>query len=409
LVDVWTGVVARRLVVTGLCLVAWRCIEQITVPGVTPSEIAARLSAVDTSTPLHAIGTGGIALAPYSILVMGIGPYINALIVMTVVPVVSKRVRTLAISPAGQSQLRRWTRAIAVAFCLGQAYGWTILMQSEQAIDNQIDWFYRLVLVLELTCGTLTLVLLADVIDEHGVGFGNGAILIYALTLVAIEVHRLAEIFAVAPAVDALYRPFGIWVLFSVGVIAASVAVLLAVRRINPPPVKKGKPGTPVDLKLLMSGVLRPPAFAGAVSFVPVVVANYLAASHPDATHWVTINWSAYGPNPWMDAAYVAFSACLVIGFAYFVVACDLAGAQIPRHLASHITRLTFIGGTCLALGVSVAPVLEHIASRKAGTAFTMSGTDAVLVVAVIIAIIRTLEKPAKSPARSAVPAPALP
>ncbi len=399
----------RRLIVTGLCLVAWRVLGQITVPGVTPSAIAARLQAVDTSTPLHAIGTAGVALAPYSILVIGIGPYINALIVMTVVPVVSKRVRTLANSPAGRSQLRRWTRAVAVAFCLGQAYGWTVLMQSEQAIDNQIDWFYRLVLVLELTCGTLTLVLLADVIDEHGLGFGNGAILVYALTPVAIEVHRLAEIFAVAPSVDALYRPFSIWFLFSVAVVAASVAVLLAVRRIKPPPARKGKPGYPVDLKLLMSGVLRPPAFAGAVTFVPVIISNYVAASHPEATNWVSINLSAYGPNPWMDAAYVAFSASLVIGFAYFVVACDLAGAQIPRHVVSHITRLTFIGGTCLALSVSVVPVLEHVASRMAGTALTMSGIDAVLVVAVIIAIIRTLEKPSESRARSAVPAPALP
>src|SRR6267378_1034247 len=147
----------RRVAVTGLCLVAWRLLEQIPVASLNPLIINVRLQAVEPLTFLHAIG-GAIPFASYSIAALGLQPYVMALIV----------------------------------------------------------------------------VFLGDVLDEWGLGFGNGAILIYALSPLAVEVHRLAEIAASSPSLEALYRPLGEWVIFSVGVVVASVAVLLAVRRVPP-------------------------------------------------------------------------------------------------------------------------------------------------------------------------------
>jgi preprotein translocase subunit SecY len=383
----------RRLVVTGLCLGAWRGLEQIPVLGLNLGPIASRLLSLDMSTPLHAIGSS-FPLATYSIVAMGIAPYISALIVMTVLQAISVRIRQTGNSTDGRQRLRLWTRGLAIAFATGQAYGWTVWMQETQAFPSQMEWFPRLLIVIELTAGTMVLVWLADVIDEHGLGFGNGAILIYALGPVAVETHRLAAMFAAAPSAEAIYLPVGISLTFSIAVVAAAVAVLRAVRRVPPVKGKKASAEKPVELKVLMSGVLRPPTFALAVLFVPVTLGNYVGVSNPGVSRWITDVWTPYGLNPWTNLAYILIDAFLVLGFTYFVVACDLRGTSIPTYLAAHINRLTFIGGTFLVFTVVVVPVLDRIATRAAGTVIPMSGFDAVLVVAVLLAIIGSLEHP---------------
>jgi preprotein translocase subunit SecY len=393
LVQLWQVVGWRRLVVTGLCLAAWRGLEQIPVPGLSLGPIASRLLSLDMSTPLHAIGSSG-PLATYSIVAMGIAPYINALIVMTLLQAISARIRRSANNDDGGQRLRLWTRGLAIAFALGQAYGWTQLMQQLQAFPSQMEWFSRLLIVSELTAGTMVLVWLADIIDEHGLGFGNGAIAIYAFGPVSIEAHRLAAMFATAPSGEALYRPVGVWAILTIAVVAATVAVLRGVRRVPPVKGKKARAERPVELKVLMSGVLRPPTFALAALSMPVTLGNYLAVSNPGVSRWIADVWTPYGLNPWTNLIYILIDASLVFGFTYFVVACDLRGTSIPGYLAAHINRLTLIGGIFLVLTVVVMPVLDRIATRAAGMVIPLSGFDVVLVVAVLLAIIGSLEQP---------------
>jgi preprotein translocase subunit SecY len=154
-----------------------------------------------------------------------------------------------------------------------------------------------------------------------------------------------------------------------------------------------------------MSGVLRPPMFVQAVLFLPFIVANYTAASNPDLGRWIADHVTAYGTNPWTNIAYVAVDAFLMIGATYFVVGADFRlRAGLSQTLIGHINRLTFIGGTFLALTVVVLPVLEWNISRATGRGFPMSGYDAVLMVVMVLAIVGTLERAAKI--RTALPVP---
>ena len=391
----WRVVGWRRLLVTGLCLTAWRALEQIPVSGLSHGVISLRLQAADTSSLIHTIGSG-IVLSAYSIVAIGITPYINALIVMWALQLISGRLRAIGSTADGKVRLLRWTRALTIAFVLGQGYGWTVLMQSDSILPP-MDWFSRLVICLELTGGTLILVWIADLLDEFGLGFGNGAILIYALTPLAVEAHRLVQFFATAPSVEALYLPFLIWVAFSIGVVALTVAVLSAVRRV--PPAEDTQPKRPVSIELpvLISGVLRPPMFVQALLFLPVIVSNYYAVSNPGLIRWITDYSTPYGPNPWADAVYVAIESCLVLGFTYFVVGGDLRlRPSVPPVLIPHINRLTFICGTFLAFTVVVLPVVEWNATHAVGRGFFMSGLDVVLIAVMILAIVGTLERAAK-------------
>ena len=385
----------KPLAVTGLCLATWRALEQIPVAGLNPTVINQLLQRSDTRTLLDAIGSAN-PLGRYSIAAMGIGPYINALIIVTLVPVISERARTMRESPDGRLQLRRLTGALAVVLAMGQAYGWTVLMQSPTVPPLLgMDWFSRLAIILQLTGGTMILVLLAETLDEFGLGFGNGAVLIYALGPFAGEVHRLAYVFASTPSIEALYLPFGIWAAFSIAVVVAAVAVMRAIRRV--PGVEGNKvKSKPVELRLLMSGVLRPPIFAQAVMFSPVIVANYYSDSNPVLARWIYDAMSPYGPNPWINLAYLAIDASLVIAFAYFVVAIDFGRTPLPRSLVAHIYRLTLVGGIFLATTVVVVPVLVRLATHAAGTVIPLSGFDAILVVAMLLAIVGALERSGK-------------
>jgi preprotein translocase subunit SecY len=241
----------RRLAITALCLVVWRVLEQISMSSLSPVVIKLRLFGLDTPpTLIHSIGNA-TPLSGYSISALGLQPYVNALIVITLVRAVSKSVQAIAKSPDGMHRLRRWTRALTILFAMGQAYGLTVLYQQGDVFPPfpPMDWFARLVLILELTGGTMVLVLLGHVLDEFGLGFGNGAILIYALSSVADEVHRLAAMANPYSSNDALYRPHGVWIMFSIGVVAASVAVLLTLRRLPPAGSKKSHKEKPVELR----------------------------------------------------------------------------------------------------------------------------------------------------------------
>jgi len=383
----------KRLLVTALCLVVWRGLEQIALPAVNPSQIFLRLQ-VDPSSLIREIGSG-IPVTSFSLVALGIQPYVNALLAITLVQAISKRVRTMAASPDGRLRLRRWTRALTALLAFGQAYGWTVLEQTGSVLPvlQPMDWYARLGVVLELTAGTMILVLLGEVLDEFGLGFGNGALLIYALSPLAIEVHRLPALAASVSPLKAIYPAFGVWATFSVGVVVLSVAVLLAVRRIPPPERKKSSQSRPVDVTLLMSGVIRPPLFANAILFVPVVVANYFTQRNPSEFVWFADHLTAYGPNPWTDGAYAIVNIGLVIGLTYFVVMTEFGSSQ-PALLV-HIKRLAFVGGSFLALTVVVLPIVEWNASKAAGMVIPMSGFDAVLVAAMIVFVARNLQREA--------------
>jgi preprotein translocase subunit SecY len=377
----------RRLFVTGLCLVAWRALEQVAVPGLNPALIA-QLEGSASSLPQAF--SSSTPLASNSVVALGIGPYVMAIIIVTLARVASGRIRALEETAEGRQRLLVWTRGLAVVLALGQAYGYTMLMQNTYppALPG-LDWSARLLTMLAMAGGTVILIFLADVLDQFGLGFGNGAFLIYAVTPVAIEANRLATFLSTLASQKWLYLPFAVWIAFSVVAVMASVWAVLAVRRFPAADEEDASEWKPVELRLFMSGVLRPPAFAGAVLFLPVLVLNFYEPLNPDLVSRLTNDFlTSYGPNLWTDAAYVAVDACLVVAFAFFVVKADTAYRPVRPNLIPHINRLIFIGGILLAIITVVLPFLEWNASRLAGRSFGMSGLDAVLIAVIVLSVV---------------------
>jgi preprotein translocase subunit SecY len=379
------------MAVTAACLAAWRVLNQIPVPGTTASFLAGHLQSFNGNSGwLNAIA-GSIPVSSYSLGVMGIGPYIDALIILTLLWTCSRTIFNFTTSPEGRLRLGRWTRALAVGLALGQAYGYTTLMQYEQALPAGLDWFPRLVVVLELTGATMVVILLAEAIDEYGLGFGNGAILIYALGPFAFELHRIAAILAQVPYPEAAYLPLAIWTALSIAVIVAAVGMFGAVRHAWLKSDASGGQGHDVDVGLLLSGVVRPPIFAGAVIALPSVFSTYLARDHSQLAASITNTWVSMGPSAWISAVFVLVHAFLVFAFAYFAVATYYNRAG--QDLARLVYRLTFAGATFLAIVVGVVPVLEESLSRGAGLYIPMDGAGLLVVAAVVTVTATKVER----------------
>lgn len=385
----WRRVGWNRLLVTAACLLAWRALAAVQVAAVSPQLFQEQPRS-------------------YSLVALGMGPYVIALVLMTLVRVASRRARVMWFDEAGRRRLSRWTRAVTAGLALAQGYGFTLLVQTAWLVPA-LDLFPRLVLMLQLTAGTMTLVFLGDLIDEAGLGFGDGALLIYALGPVAIQTQRLHDLVTAASAYGAFsaYRPALVWVGASSLLVLASVAVLRGRRSIALVQGKHGTGALPLELPIAMSGVLRPPAFASGVLSVPILAANYLATSEPKFRLWVLQNWTPYGYNPGWDLLYIAIAAGLVILFASLVAESEFDAARIAGHLRqrrAHVDglpsdadtsarlrttfqRLAFAGGTFLALATVVVPVPVYFLTRTLGAVILLSGTDALLMTALVLAI----------------------
>lgn len=378
----------RALVVTALCLAAWRLLAQIPVIDLSPGFIASRVSASQGSGLFAAIGPQSVPLAGYSLAQEGIGPYVWALILMSLVTICSSWVRSRSASIAGRLSLERWTRVLALLLSAGQAYGLTLLYPSSTFMSG-LDWSARLVVCLELAAGTAIMIFLADTLNEYGLGFGYGAFVLWALIPLDIELHRIAGYIAYAPSAESVLRPMAVWAAFTLGVTVAGIGVLLGVRRVLAPGGKRARtPGTS-ELRILMSGVIRPPEFAFAVMFFPTLVASYESGN---AARWLALNWTAAGESLWLDAAYVMVEAILIVGFALFVAAYEYRSVRAPSHLWPHVLRLAFIGGVFLAL-VSVAASLgNELVTRRAGQIIPMSGYSVLLTVTMVLIVVRAIE-----------------
>ena len=369
--------------VTALCLVVWRLLDQIPVSDVTSNFITTRLSTL-TNAPgfFVAIGPNSLVFASWSLGFEGIGPYVEALVLMSVLTVFSARLRDIAGDPDRRASIARWTRALAMGLALSQAYAFTLLYQNGfPPVFGPLDWSARLAICLALAGGTALMILLADALDEFGLGFGYGAVIFYALGSLGLEVHRIADYFASAPSVEALFRPVAVWTAFTVGLTVATVAVLLAVRRV-----------ATTELRLLWSGVLRPVQFAGALLSVPLLAANYYYARYPAEVQWIYANWRSYGANLSPNVGYLLIYAGLLVGFALFVAAIDDRLMPVPSPLRPAVIRLAVLGGVFLALAVIAIPVADRLLTRAAGLAIPISGADVLLVVAVVLFAVRAIE-----------------
>ena len=414
----------NKILFTGGILIAFRLFANVAVPGASQAALASLFNNQALLGLLDLFSGGG--LSRFSVVAMGMNPYINATIIMQLMTVISERIKEISKEgEMGRRRITRWSRYLTVLLGAGQAYGFTVLFQNTSpAILPALDWFQRLQIVLVLTAGTVMLMWFGELITEYGIG--NGVSLIIFAGIIGRGPQGIAAVFAAANPNGgglAAYVPFIIFGLVALVMTAVIIEVQQAVRKI---PIQSAQ--RTVGLKQVQSrasflplrvnhaGVI-PIIFAISVMFLPTIVANYFTGApvgtwYYNAAAWVRGNFSPTTSNLWMSVLYNGLYFAFTFGFTYFYTAITFdvnevadnlkryssfipgirPGRPTADYLAAVMNRVTFAGATFLGFITVILPIATASISGINTQSMYLGGTAILIVVGVALDTMKQLQ-----------------
>jgi preprotein translocase subunit SecY len=402
-------VLRRRILITLGILSVFRLLSVIPVPGIETSQLSAFFAGNQLLGLLN-IFTGG-NLSQLSIMMLGVGPYITASIIMQLMTIMSPRLKSMYQEEGeyGRKKFGSYTRMLMVPLAIIQGWSFIVLLE-RQGVIAPLEPLQLVTNLGIITAGSLFLVWLGERITEFGVG--NGASLIIFAGIVAALPTSVAQLaFTFEPSQIPVYAAL------IVGILIMIYGVVIITEAERPIPVTYAKRvrgnkvyggvSTYIPLRLNQSGVI-PIIFALSLLLFPQVIAQFLQArfaANPTlgtASSWILSTLQ----NQWV---YGIAYFLLVFAFTYFYTAVTFDpnqisenlqknGAFIPgvrpgqstaQHVSKILTRLTLFG----ALFLGIIAVLPLIVQGATGiTAFAIGGTALLIVVSVVIDLIKKTE-----------------
>jgi preprotein translocase subunit SecY len=393
------GDLKRRLLFLLGALIVFRIGSFIPVPGIDPERLnelfqSQRGGILD----MFNMFSGG-ALERFSLLALGIMPYISASIIMQLMTVVSPTLEQLKKEgEAGRRKITQYTRYGTFGLALFQSMGIAIALESQRGLVIDPGIAFRLVTMLTLTTGTMFLMWLGEQITERGVG--NGISLIIFAGIAA----GLPS--AVAGTLE-LVRTGAFSVLVALAIFALVLIVTAFVcfvergqRRILVNYAKRqvgnkiyGGQSSHLPLKLNMSGVI-PPIFASSIILFPATLVGWFGST--EGMEWLKNIAGTLSPG---QPIYVLLYASAIVFFCFFYTALVFnpketadnlkkSGAFVPgirpgdqtgRYIEKIMMRLTLTG----AIYVTLVCLLPEFLILKWNVPFYFGGTSLLIIVVV--------------------------
>jgi preprotein translocase subunit SecY len=411
----------RKLLFTLGLLGAFRILAAIAIPGTNPVALA-KLFSGNTLLGLLNLFSGG-GLQRFTLVALGLNPYINATIIMQLMTVVSVRLKELSKEgEIGRKKITRYTRWLTVPLAMLQAFGYLALFTNPSTgpIISNPTAATEISIILTLTAGTIIAMWLGELITEYGVG--NGVSLIIFVGIIG----RL-------PAAIVGYGGTGgtahiiqivVMAIIAVAVTAAVIEVQQAQRKI---PVQSAQRVLNVrtgqasqgrrnflPLRVNAAGVI-PIIFAISIMTFPTIFANLFASSGgwtQSVSSWITTNWQATGGNIFLNVVYNAIYFVLVMGFTYFYTAIvfdpvDVSdnlkkqstfipgirpGRSTAEYLGKVMGRITLAGALFLAMITVVLPLFTAVLTGVPSTSLYLGGTAILIVVGVALDTMKQIE-----------------
>lgn len=397
---------ARVLFVLG-ALIVFRLLAAIPVPSIDASGVQAFLANNQFLGLLNVFSGGGFS--NLSIVMLGVGPYITASIVMQLLTVLVPKIKEMyqEEGDAGRARFMTYARYLTVPLALLQGFAFLLLLQQNGAIPP-MDLETAIVNTLIVAAGSLLLMWIGELITEFGVG--NGVSLIIFAGIVAGLPAAFAQI---AFAFDVSQVPT--YLAFAALGIAITAGVVFITEAERPIPVTyarrvrgsrvMGGVSTYLPLRLNQSGVM-PIIFGLSILLFPQMIATFVAQS--------SITWLSAGAqavvnglaNQWV---YGVLYFLLVFMFTFFYTAITFEphqvaknlqknGAFIPgvrpghttaEYLATIITRITLVGALFLG-GIAVLPII--LQGLTGITALTIGGTALLIAVSVVLDVVKKID-----------------
>jgi len=398
--------IRKKVIITALILVVFRFTAHIPAAGMDRTSLK-MLFYNSPFLSLLDVFSGG-TLANFSILALGLNPYINASIIFQLLAYVVPSIEALQKEGEyGQEKLNQYTKLLTVPLAAIQGLAMYSLLKSQHVI-SLLSPLAVLSLVLTMTAGTVFAVWLGDLISEHGLK--DGISFLIFVGIVSRLPISLGQSVITFQSQDLL--KVGLFLGMALLVIAGIIFMNEAVRKI---PIhysrRSGNSGlSPVTsylpLRLNQAGVI-PIIFAVSLVLVPSLISQFLANSaNPILAHLATGVGRVFSPQ---SLVYNLVYFLLIFGFTYFYTAVvfnpdkisenlQKGGGFIPgirpgsstaKYLSFVLGRITLIGGIFLGL----VAILPSFFQKTIGVAnLAIGGTGVLIVVSVVLEVIRQLE-----------------
>jgi len=409
LLNIWNAPdLRKKILFTIFIIVIFRIIAHIPMPGVDVAALRGFFSGSQIFQLLDVFSGG--TLFNFSIMTLGLNPYINASIIMQLLTnVVPKLEELQKEGEYGRGKINQYTRYLTLPLAFVQSWGVLILLQrSGSGILNNLAPLELLTVVITMTAGTILLMWFGELITENGIGNGI-SILIFAgiLARLPVTLGQTATIFNRENALNII-----LIAVFAVVVIAAVAVINEAHRRVIVQYARRVRSGhsfggntTHLPIRINQAGVI-PIIFAISIILLPGMLATFFAtAANPVIASAATTVRDLFNNTRFYSALYFA----LVVAFTYFYIAVtfqpnkiadDLRkyGGFVPGirpgkatsdYLAYIINRITLVGGVFLGV-VAVLPfIMQDITNIST---LAIGGTGLLIVVSVVLETAKQIE-----------------
>lgn len=395
----------KRIFFTLIILGIFRVATQVPTPGVDTAALATFFEGQQgTFFGIFNTFSGG-ALQRFSVLALGIMPYITSSIIFSLLQVSFPSLGELAKEQDGHKKIQQWTRYGTVLLCVIQGYGLAVGLENmpNQGLPIVLDpgMSFRLMTIITLCAGTVFLMWLGEQITERGIG--NGISLIIFAGIAAgipgglkdtINLFKNGELSAANLLIVGAVMLFSFWIIIYTEKAFRKIPVQYAKRVVNNRMF--GGQSSHLPVKVNISGVM-PPIFASALLGFPRTIGTFIPADSPIKVYVDTIQNSLYPGKILHSVVFIA----LIIFFAYFYAQIQFKTADISESLKKNggfipgirpgqktaefldlvVQRLTLVGGIYIALICIMPTILLSVAKVP----FYFGGTSLLILVGVAI------------------------
>jgi len=379
----------------------------IPIPGIDTSRLQSLFASSEFLNLLNIFSGGG--LSNLSIVMLGVGPYITASIIMQLLTVMVPKLKALyqEEGEAGRHRFAQYSRFLTVPLAIIQSYAFIKLLQGQNMLPA-VSFNILLVDIAVIVAGSVLLMWLGELITEFGIG--NGISLIIFAGIVSQLPSSIGQLIF---TFDVTQLPIYVTGLAVALLVIFGVVVVTEAERPIPVTYAKqvrgnsvyGGLSTYLPLRVNQAGVI-PIIFALSILLFPQMILQFLAQS--TVTFVVTFSNFALSilANTWF---YTSAYFVLVVLFTYFYTAVTFdpdsiatnlqkSGAFIPgvrpgdatsEYISRVLTRLTLVG----ALFLGVIAILPLILRSLTGIqALAIGGTALLIVVSVVIDLMKKID-----------------
>lgn len=372
----------------------------IPVPGVNAGAMENLMSQDNNLLGLLDVVSGG-AFKSMAIFAMGVGPYINASIIMQLLTIAIPKLEELSKEGEdGRKKIDKYTRFVTLALAIVQSWGMTFSFRNYNILNDTSAWGYSLAII-SFVAGSMLIMWIGEQITEKGLG--NGVSLIIFINIVS----RLPQ---GAGALIGYNKPIAtiVLLLLFLAIIAFVVIMSQGERRIPVQYAKRttgrrvyGGQSTHIPIKVNLSGVL-PVIFAMSMIQFPEIITGFFVANPTGM--WGKILSNLRWTEPFGAVLYIL----LILFFTFFYstiafnpveVASNMkkGGGFVPGirpgkptsdYLTRIATHITLMGAIFLAVIATMPVVFSAIFNMQV----TFGGTSLLIVVGVALETVKSLE-----------------